>query len=297
MQDTQSRLTDVVAVTGAGGQLGQALKRLSATHPEFRFLFSDVADLDICSLDDVRRYAKANRVVTFINAAAYTAVDKAESEEPLALRINADGVRNLGIAMSECSGKVIHVSTDYVFDGFSSRPYVETDPCHPLSAYGRTKLAGEEALRIVDVPSAIVRTAWLYSENGSNFLRTMLRLGESRKELGVVFDQVGTPTFAEDLAAAILSMLNRPFVPGIYHFSNEGVCSWYDFARKIMELSGLPCRIHPIESKYYPTPAQRPSFTVFNKTKIKQTYNIGGLHWEERLREVISRINRQHSGL
>jgi dTDP-4-dehydrorhamnose reductase len=288
---------EVVAVTGSCGQLGQSLQRLSAACPEFRFLFSDVADLDICSLDAVRRYVRDNHVVTFINAAAYTAVDKAESEEAVALRINADGVRNLGMAMSECGGKVIHISTDYIFDGLSSRPYVETDPVRPLSAYGRTKLAGEEALRSVDAPSAIVRTAWLYSENGNNFLRTMLRLGETRQELGIVFDQVGTPTFAEDLSAAILSMLKRPFVPGIYHFSNEGVCSWYDFARKIMELAGLSCRIHPIESKDYPTPAHRPSYSVLNKTKIKQTYGIEGMHWEERLREAITRINQQHRGL
>jgi dTDP-4-dehydrorhamnose reductase len=297
MQFIRSSPNDVVAVTGARGQLGQALQKLSADCTEFRFLFSDVDDLDICILDDVRRYAKAFHVVTFINTAAYTAVDKAESDEALAMRINANGVRNLGIAMSECGGKVLHISTDYVFDGRASRPYIETDPVNPLSAYGRTKLAGEEALRSVDVPVAIVRTAWLYSEYGNNFLRTMLRLGQNRKELGIVCDQIGTPTFAEDLAAALLAILRRPFVPGIYHFANEGVCSWYDFARKIMELAALPCRIFPIESKDYPTPAQRPTYSVLNKTKIKQIYGLNGLHWEERLCEALLRINQQHSGL
>jgi dTDP-4-dehydrorhamnose reductase len=297
MQQTESTGTQVVAVTGGKGQLGQAIRKLSEKAPSYRFLFTDVESLDICSEEEVFRYVERNEVRTFINAAAYTAVDKAESEEDAALRINAGGVRNLGMAMKQCGGKVIHISTDYVFDGLSCRPYVETDAVRPLSAYGRTKLAGEEALVEVGVPSAIVRTAWLYSENGNNFLRTILRLAQSRSTLGIVSDQAGTPTFASDLAAVLLTMLKEPFVPGIFHFSNEGVCSWYDFAHKIVELAGLPCRIHPIETKDYPTAAARPAYSVLNKSKIKQTYGIEGVHWEDRLREAMRCINEQDCGL
>jgi dTDP-4-dehydrorhamnose reductase len=281
----------IIAVTGAAGQLGHALQQQAPADTHVHFLYTDLPDLDICSLEDVRRYVAAHHVGVFVNAAAYTAVDRAEADEALAMRINADGIRNLAIAMNEVGGRIIHISTDYVFDGLSPRPYLETDPTHPLSAYGRTKLAGEQALQDVGVPAVIIRTAWLYSEVGNNFLRTMLRLGRERSDINVVSDQVGTPTYAPHLADAIHTILRSSFVPGIYHYSNEGVCSWYDFARKIISLAALPCRVHPIETKDYPTPAVRPAYSVLNKTKIKQTYGLEGYHWEEPILQAINRIN------
>ncbi|MDR2791436.1 MAG: dTDP-4-dehydrorhamnose reductase [Tannerellaceae bacterium] len=280
----------VIAVTGAAGQLGRALQQQAPADGNACFHYTDLPDLDICSLDDVRRYVATHHIEVVINAAAYTAVDRAEADEADAMRINADGVRNLAIAMSEVGGRIIHISTDYVFDGLSPHPYLETDPTHPLSAYGRTKLAGEQALQDIGVPAVIIRTAWLYSEVGNNFLRTMLRLGRERSDINVVSDQVGTPTYAPHLADAIHTILRSPFVSGIYHYSNDGVCSWYDFARKIIQLADLPCRVHPIETKDYPTPAVRPAYSVLSKTKIKQTYGIEGHHWEEPLLQAITRI-------
>ena len=229
-----------------------------------------------------------------MNCAAYTAVDKAEEEEALCLRINRDAVRNLGEAARAAGARMVHVSTDYVFDGTNYLPYVETDKTCPASVYGRTKLAGEQALQEVCPDAVIIRTAWLYSEFGTNFVKTMLRLGNEREQLSVVFDQIGSPTYAGDLAAAILAVLVRAeegaFVPGIYHFSNEGVCSWYDFAVKIMELGNAPCHVLPIESKDYPAKAARPHFSVLNKAKIKTTYRISIPHWEASLRTCIARL-------
>ena len=231
-----------------------------------------------------------------INCAAYTAVDKAEDDEALCLRINRDAVRNLGEAARMAGARVIHVSTDYVFDGTNHLPYVETDNTCPASVYGRTKLAGEQALQEVCPDAVIIRTAWLYSEFGNNFVKTMLRLGNEREQLSVVFDQIGSPTYAGDLAAAIFAVLVQAeadaFVPGIYHYSNEGVCSWYDFAVKIMELGNAPCRVLPIESKDYPAKAARPHFSVLNKAKIKTIYKISISHWEASLRECMKRITK-----
>ncbi|MDR2968076.1 MAG: dTDP-4-dehydrorhamnose reductase, partial [Tannerellaceae bacterium] len=204
--------------------------------------------------------------------------------------INAEAVKTLACAARDNGSRLIHISTDYVFDGTNHRPYGEADGTNPVSVYGQTKLAGEALLQETLADAVIVRTSWLYSETGNNFVKTMLRLGKERKELKVVFDQIGTPTYAGDLAKALLSILDREknqgYVPGIYHFSNEGVCSWYDFARKIMELSGLPCKVIPIETKDYPTPAVRPAYSVLNKTKIKETYNLAIPHWEEALRGI-----------
>lgn len=283
-----------VLVTGANGQLGNSLRALSGRYSSYVFLFTDVDELDICDKEAVRAYVNGNQVDYILNCAAYTAVDKAEDNEALCLRINADAVRNLGEAASEAGARVLHISTDYVFDGTAHIPYVETDPTCPVSVYGRTKLAGEEALLSVCPDAVIIRTAWLYSEYGRNFVKTMLRLGKEREEISVVFDQVGTPTYAGDLAEAMCKVLEASergaFHPGIYHYSNEGVCSWYDFTVKILQMAGLPCRVKPIESKDYPSLAVRPPYSVLNKKKIKATYGLAIPHWEESLRRCMAAL-------
>lgn len=283
-----------VLVTGANGQLGNSIRLLAENHPEYNFLFTDVDTLDITNPAAVRGMIKDNQVDFVLNCAAYTAVEKAEEDEALCRRINAFAVGVLGKAAHEAGAKMIHVSTDYVFSGTSYRPYVETDVTCPVSAYGRTKLAGEEILQEVCPDAVIIRTAWLYSEFGSNFVKTVLRLGKERDQLGFVFDQIGTPTYAGDLAAAILAVVTaderNAFVPGIYHFSNEGVCSWYDFTVKILQIAGIDCRVLPIETKDYPTKAVRPPYSVLNKKKIKTTYGITIPHWEESLRLCMEKL-------
>lgn len=277
-----------VLVTGANGQLGSSLQRLAEKENAMHFLFTDVDSLDICDAQAVLACVKENEVDYILNCAAYTAVDKAEDNEALAAKINTDAVRNLGQAASAAGAKVIHVSTDYVFDGTNCRPYVETDPTCPVSVYGRTKLAGEQALQAVCPEAVILRTAWLYSEYGANFVKTMLRLGSEREQINVVFDQVGTPTYAGDLARAMLHIVETArageFRPGVYHFSDEGVCSWYDFTVKIIQSAGLPTRVVPIESGEYPARAARPPYSVLNKGKIKRTFGFSLPHWEESLR-------------
>ena len=273
-------------VTGANGQLGNSIRLLAKNYSGYNFLFTDVDTLDITDPAAVRAMIKDNRVDYVLNCAAYTAVDKAEEDEALCRRINAFAVGVLGEAAHEAGAKMIHVSTDYVFNGTGYRPYVETDATRPVSAYGRTKLAGEEILQEVCTDAVIIRTAWLYSEFGNNFVKTVLRLGKERDELGFVFDQIGTPTYAGDLAAAMLVVTSderNAFVPGIYHFSNEGVCSWYDFTVKILQIAGVDCRVLPIETKDYPTKAVRPPYSVLNKRKIKETYGVAIPHWEESL--------------
>lgn len=280
-----------ILVTGANGQLGQSIRRSADLYASYRFLYTDVDTLNLCDSEAVSAFIRDNEVAYVLNCAAYTAVDKAEEEEVLCLRVNSDAVRNLGEAACAVGAKVIHVSTDYVFDGTNCRPYTETDVTCPVSAYGRTKLAGEKALEKACQESVIIRTAWLYSEYGNNFVKTMLRLGAKREELRVIFDQVGTPTYAGDLAKAMLAVVDKDqadgFVPGIYHFSNEGVCSWYDFTIKILQLAGITCRVIPIEAKDYPAKAIRPHYSVLNKGKIKTTYNISVPYWEDSLKACI----------
>ena len=283
-----------ILVTGANGQLGNSIRRLAAGYPQYAFVFTDVDTLDICDAQAVDAFVKEKQADYIINCAAYTAVYKAEDDEPLCLRINREAARMAG-------ARVIHVSTDYVFDGTNHLPYVETDNTCPASVYGRTKLAGEQALQEVCPDAVIIRTAWLYSEFGNNFVKTMLRLGNEREQLSVVFDQIGSPTYAGDLAAAIFAVLVQAetgaFVPGIYHYSNEGVCSWYDFAVKIMELGGVSCHVLPIESKDYPAKAARPHFSVLNKAKIKATYRISIPHWETSLRTCMMGIGGNQNNL
>ena len=283
-----------ILVTGANGQLGNSIRQLAAGYPQYAFVFTDVDTLDICDAQAVDAFVKEKQADYIINCAAYTAVDKAEDDEALCFRINRDAVRNLGEAARMAGARVIHVSTDYVFDGTNHLPYVETDATCPASAYGRTKLAGEQALQEVCPDAIIIRTAWLYSVYGNNFVKTMIRLGNEREKLGVVFDQIGTPTYANDLARAIFAAINRGIVPGIYHFSDEGVCSWYDFTVAIHRIAGITsCKVSPLHTDEYPAKAPRPQYSVLDKTKIKKTFGIGIPHWEESLQVCIERLAQQ----
>lgn len=278
-----------VLVTGSNGQLGNALRSLEAAHTSLRFSYADIEDLDLTDKDAVISFFKGNRIDYILNCAAYTAVDKAEDDQELCDLVNHIGVRNIAEAAAHINAKVIHISTDYVFDGTNYRPYTESDNACPVSVYGKTKLKGEQALLSVCLDSVIIRTSWLYSEFGNNFVKTMLRLGREKEELSVIFDQIGTPTYAGDLASAMLAVVEaEQFIPGIYHFSNEGVCSWYDFAIKIHQIAGVECHVKPIETKDYPTKAARPHYSVLNKFKIKSTYGIAIPHWEASLKKMLS---------
>ena len=280
-----------VLVTGANGQLGVALQNIANSFDGFEFYFTDVDTLDICDKAQIDAFVRSHCIDTIVNCAAYTAVDKAEDETKLCMRINRDAVRNIGEAASSAEAKVIHVSTDYVFDGCAVSPYREDDVTNPVSVYGASKLAGEQALLQVCPDSVIIRTAWLYSETGSNFVKTMLRLCKERDILGVVADQEGTPTYAGDLADAIKAvMMSEKFTPGIYHYTNEGSCTWYDFAVKIFENANIKCNVKPLTTAEYPTRAKRPAYSVLDKSKIKETYNIQIPHWEDGLKRCMFQL-------
>lgn len=284
-----------IVVTGANGQLGRSIRRLSVEHRELDFIFTDIDSLDIGNRDAVLAFAETHPVDFIVNCAAYTAVDKAEEEEEQCRRINTDAVAYLGEAAQHIGARILHVSTDYVFGGDSYMPYRESDPVSPTSVYGRTKLAGEKALSAVCPDAIIVRTAWLYSEYGHNFMKTMLRLGAERPEIRVVNDQIGSPTYAGDLAEAILSLLEKERQgeqnSGIYHYTNEGVCSWYDFAHSIIRIAGLPAKVIPIPTREYPTAAKRPAYSVLSKEKIKREYHWVIPHWEDSLRKCLANMN------
>lgn len=287
-----------ILVTGANGQLGSEIKRISVHHENnYKFFFTDVAELDITDPEAIDRFIKENNIRYIINCAAYTAVDKAEDDIDLCYKINRDAVNNLGVAATNNKAKVIHVSTDYVYDGTASKPYLETDAVNPQSIYGKSKLAGENALMQTCPDSIIIRTAWLYSIYGNNFVKTMIKYGQERDELNVVADQTGTPTNAADLAQAIIQILDfseqNEFQPGIYHYSNEGVTTWYDFTLAIHKDAGITCNVNPITTDQYPTKATRPKYSVLDKTKIKTVFNIFIPKWEESLnlcvRELLSK--------
>ena len=284
-----------IVVTGANGQLGRSIRRLSVEHHELDFIFTDIDSLDIGNRDAVLAFAETHPVDFIVNCAAYTAVDKAEEEEEQCRRINTDAVAYLGEAAQHIGARSLHVSTDYVFGGDSYMPYQESDSVSPTSVYGRTKLAGEKALSAVCPDAIIVRTAWLYSEYGHNFMKTMLRLGAERPEIRVVNDQIGSPTYAGDLAEAILSLLEKERQgeqnSGIYHYTNEGVCSWYDFAHSIIRIAGLPAKVIPIPTREYPTAAKRPAYSVLSKEKIKREYHWVIPHWEDSLRKCLANMN------
>ena len=281
-----------VLVTGANGQLGNELRLLADEHDEdCRFFFTDVAELDITDRKAVYNFIEQHGISIVVNCAAYTAVDKAESEPERCDLLNHIAPGSLAEAVASVGGTMIQISTDYVFDGTACRPYTEEDATNPETMYGRTKLAGEESVIRSCAGSMVIRTAWLYSTFGNNYVKTMIRLGKERDRLGIVFDQIGSPTYARDLAEVILTAIDKGIVPGVYHFTNEGVCSWYDFTRAIHRLEGIDdCRVDAIHTEEYPVPAKRPHFSVLDKSKIKKTYGLHIRWWEDALKACIKEL-------
>ena len=285
-----------ILVTGSNGQLGSEIKDLEAHFTDFKFFFMDLPDLDICNNSQLDVFFKDKNINTVINCAAYTAVDKAEQDSEIANEVNSTGVLNLVNALEKVGGKLIHISTDYVFDGNSFLPYQELDQVNPIGVYGNTKRSGELEVINSDIDAIVIRTSWLYSAYGTNFVKTMLRLGNERDELGVIYDQVGTPTNASDLAKTCLDILayskkdNINSKGSLYHFSNEGVASWYDFSIAIMTLGKVNCQVKPIETKDYSSPGKRPHFSVLNKSKIKNDFEIDISYWRDSLKVCIEKI-------
>lgn len=280
-----------ILVTGCNGQLGSEMQLLEKENPQHTFFNTDVEELDITDQDAIEKVVAYNGIDGIVNCAAYTAVDKAEANEELCTRLNAEAPAYLAAAVGRRGGWMIQISTDYVFDGTKHTPYTEDDDTCPNSVYGETKLVGELNVQKLCENSMIIRTAWLYSTFGNNFVKTMIRLGKEKPELGVIFDQIGTPTYARDLAVAIFAAVNKGIVPGVYHFSNEGVISWYDFTKAIHRIAGInTCHVRPLHTAEYPTPAKRPHYSVLDKTKIKSTFGIEVPYWEESLRECIEKL-------
>jgi len=278
-----------VLITGANGQLAQELNAIVTLFPQISFQFTDRSQLDISNEALVATFIAQSDADFVINTAAYTAVDKAESERDVAFAINEKAVASLAKDCAATSKTLIHISTDFVFDGSKNTPYKSSDPCMPLGVYGESKRKGEEQIESILSQHIIIRTSWLYSNSGNNFYKTMSRLGKERPTLNVVYDQVGTPTYARDLAHAICHIvLAEKQHYGTYHFSNEGVCSWYDFAHSIMQLQDLPCKVHPIESFEYPTPAKRPAYSVLDKRSLRDDYQIAIDHWQDALIRCIN---------
>ena len=290
-----------ILITGANGQLGNEMRVLSAQHTQHTYFFTDIAELDITSREAVNQFVTDHEIDIIVNCAAYTNVDKAEIDEDMAHKINALAVENLGLS----GARVIHISTDYVFSGEACVPYSETDPVAPRTAYGRTKREGEVLLQAVCPESIIIRTAWLYSTFGNNFVKTMLRLGQERESLGVVFDQIGSPTYAADLAVAIFAAINAPvWQAGVYHFTNEGVCSWYDFTHEIFARAQsllnkeaaekvAACQLRSILSSEYQYQTPRPHYSVLNKAKIKRTFGIAIPHWTDALQVCLEKLLKE----
>lgn len=281
-----------ILITGSNGQLGCELKELLHYHPQFQGLYTDVDLLDITSSDSIENYLKNNTVDILINCAAYTAVDRAEDDLNASQQINAISPKLLGQACTKHGIALIHISTDYVFPGTNCLPYTEVDPTGPTTQYGKTKLAGEQSLLKVCPNAIIIRTAWLYSSYGNNFVKTMLRLSTEREYLKVVCDQIGTPTYAADLAAAIIAIIEFPqWQPGIYHFTNEGVASWYDFSKAIFDIAKVKdCRVVPCSTDQYPTRAKRPQYSVLDKAHIKETFGIQIPYWRDSLEICIHKL-------
>ena len=278
-----------ILITGCNGQLGSELRAIEKEYAQYRFFNTSHQELDVTDHVAVAAYVEEHEIDGIINCSAYTAVDKAESDIDNCKAINTEAPANLSMAIEKRGGWLIHVSTDYVFDGTKHTPYNETDATCPNSVYGSTKLAGEESAMKLCQHTMVVRTSWLYSAFGNNFVKTMIRLGHTKDELGVIFDQIGTPTYASDLARAIMAAVEHGVVAGIYHYSGEGVASWYDFTKAIHRLAGITdCQVNPIHTSEYPTPAKRPAYSVLDKTKIKQTYGIRIPHWEESLAKCIN---------
>ena len=280
-----------ILLTGCNGQLGNEIQLLEKDYGQHRFFNTDVAELDITNQLAVADFVGRNGIDGIINCAAYTAVDKAEDNKELCTTLNTVAPAYLAAVVEKRGGWIVQVSTDYVFNGKAHKPYVETDTPSPDSVYGSTKLAGELGVQKFCKRAMVIRTAWLYSTFGNNFVKTMIRLGKERAELGVVFDQIGTPTYAGDLAKAIMTAVEKGIKPGVYHFSNAGVTSWYDFTKAIHRIAGITtCKVRPIHTSEYPTPANRPHFSVLDKTKIKETYDMEIPYWEESLHKCIEKL-------
>lgn len=281
-----------ILVTGANGQLGKELKKLAASFPDYEFIFLSREDLPIHHFEMIRHYFSVYRPDYVINCAAYTAVDRAEEEQERAFHINGEAVGVLAAVCREHRVRLIHLSTDYVFDGMTKTPYREEAHTHPQTIYGASKLVGEKQAQQLNPEAIIIRTSWLYSEYGKNFVKTMIRLLQDKEEINVVNDQVGSPTYAADLANAILTIIHSgKWEPGIYHFSNEGQVSWYDFATEIKKWLNSDCSIHPVPGSQYPTAAKRPAYSVLNTHKIQQVYGIHPGHWQERLADCLRQMN------
>uniref|UniRef100_A0AB33J7P5 dTDP-4-dehydrorhamnose reductase n=1 Tax=Prevotella sp. GTC17259 TaxID=3236795 RepID=A0AB33J7P5_9BACT len=281
-----------ILVTGSNGQLGNEIQLLECNYPQHRFFNTDVTELDITDAEAICHFVETNQIDGIINCAAYTAVDKAESNVELCTLLNETAPGYLAQAIEKRGGWLVQISTDYVFDGTQYTPYLPEDPTCPNSIYGRTKLAGEKAALKACSKTMIIRTAWLYSTFGNNFVKTMIRLGQEKTELGVIYDQIGTPTYAHDLAVVIMIAIEQGIIPGIYHFSNEGVISWYDFTKAIQRIAGITtCHVKPLHTSEYPTPANRPHYSVLDKTKLKETYHIEIPYWEESLSDCIKKLN------
>ena len=284
-----------ILVTGSMGQLGSEIKELSSNY-NYNFFFTTRDDIDITSKESIKEFCQTNSINVIINCAAYTAVDKAQSDIENADLVNRKAVKKLSIVAKELNIKLIHISTDYVFDGKNFKPYVEEFQTNPQSIYGKTKLDGENEIRDINpLNSIIIRTSWVYSYYGNNFVKTMLRLGKEKEELGVIFDQIGTPTYAKDLAITILDII--PQIENskveIYNYSNEGVLSWYDFAKEIMKMAKLNCKVKAIETYQYPTPAKRPHFSLLNKSKIKSKFNLEIPYWKDGLDDCLKRLGER----
>ncbi len=279
-----------ILITGSNGQLGSEIREISDQYENYNFIFTDVEELDLTISEDIVSFFTDNKIDACINCAAYTAVDKAEGEVELAMLVNSTAVENLSKVCKNNGTLLFHISTDYVFNGKHFMPYVETDTVSPDSQYGLSKLKGEEAVMLNCDKAIIVRTSWLYSSHGNNFVKTLIKLGNERDQLSVVSDQVGTPTYAADLAEAIMVMIasfDETKPKEIYHFSNEGAISWYDFGKAIMKLSDIECAINPIDSKDYPSKANRPFYSVLSKSKIKKHYSVNVPYWEDSLHRMI----------
>jgi dTDP-4-dehydrorhamnose reductase len=283
-----------ILVTGSNGQLGNEIRVLAAAYPQYNFIFTDIDELNITDYQQIDQFFTIHNIQYIINCAAYTAVDKAEQETDLARYINANAVKYLSQIARKNHAYIIHISTDYVFDGKNYKPYTENDPICPTSAYGKTKAEGENELKTHAEKGITIRTSWLYSSFGNNFVKTIIKYAKERGKLNVIFDQIGTPTFAADLAKTVLDIIPQLYnKPGIetYHFSNEGVCSWYDFAKDIVELKNIECAIYPIRTEAYPLPAPRPYYSVLDKAKIKKDFNIEIPYWKDSLKRCLELIN------
>lgn len=282
-----------ILVTGANGQLGSELRQLEGQYPAFNFIFLSREDLPLHNFEMIRASFKAYQPAFCINCAAYTAVDKAETEKELAFQVNAEAVGILAAVCKEQDCRFIHISTDYVFDGTAAKPYTPNDATNPQSVYGASKLAGEQQAMQLNPDAVIIRTSWVYSEFGKNFVKTMLRLMAERTEIGVVNDQVGSPTYAADLATAILDIITSgKWYPGIYHFSNKGIISWYDLAIAIRDSIGSDCKVNPIPTSAYPTPARRPAYSVMDSSLLTQQYGIEAQPWQQRLEVCLQQLKK-----